>query len=61
MACIGFGPGDELLAHTVNEHIEIGALGVALDGNEALARGLAEKTAQLSEAASATTPAERLP
>jgi len=61
VACIGFGPGDELLAHTVNEHIEIDALGVALDGNEALARGLAEKTAQLSEADAARTPAERLP
>lgn len=40
MACIGFGPGDETLAHTVNEHIEIAALSMALDGNEVLARQL---------------------
>jgi putative selenium metabolism hydrolase len=38
MACLGFGPGDELLAHTVNERIPIDALEVALDVNEALAR-----------------------
>ena len=35
--CIGFAPGDELLAHTVNEHIPIAQLKRALDGNEALA------------------------
>lgn len=38
--CLGFGPGDDLLAHTVDEHIEISALEEALDGNEALAKGL---------------------
>ena len=36
--CIGFGPGDEMLAHTVNEHIPISQLKSALIGNEALAR-----------------------
>ncbi len=46
VACVGFGPGDELLAHTLNEHIEIDALGVALDGNAALAWGLARQTVQ---------------
>ena len=40
MSCLGFGPGDELLAHTVNEHIPVDQLAVALDVNEALARGL---------------------
>jgi len=40
MACIGFGPGDEGLAHTVNEHIPIGHLRTAMDGNAALARAL---------------------
>jgi acetylornithine deacetylase/succinyl-diaminopimelate desuccinylase-like protein len=38
--CLGFGPGDDLLAHTVDEHIEISALEEALDGNEALAKEL---------------------
>lgn len=41
MAPIGFGPGDEFLAHTVNEHIEIAALEEAMEVNEALARRLA--------------------
>ena len=41
MAPVGFGPGDEFLAHTVNEHIEIAALEEAMEVNEALARGLA--------------------
>ncbi len=41
MACVGFGPGDELLAHTVEEHLPIAQLEVALAGNEALARSLA--------------------
>jgi len=41
MAPVGFGPGDEFLAHTVNEHIEISALEEALAVNEALARNLA--------------------
>jgi len=41
MAPVGFGPGDEFLAHTVNEHIEISALEEAMAVNEALARRLA--------------------
>ncbi len=57
VACIGFGPGDELLAHTVNEHIEIDALRLALDGNEALALGWAPKAAELTKEAAANTPA----
>lgn len=40
MAPIGFGPGDELLAHTIDEHIEIAALEEALRVNAALARRL---------------------
>ena len=41
MAPVGFGPGDEFLAHTVNEHIEIVALEEAMAVNEELARRLA--------------------
>jgi len=41
MAPVGFGPGDEFLAHTVDEHIEIPALEEAMRVNEALARRLA--------------------
>lgn len=40
LACIGFGPGDEFLAHTVNEHVPIQQIATALDGNAALARAL---------------------
>lgn len=40
MTCIGFGPGDDLLAHTVNESIPIPELEQGLAGNEALAREL---------------------
>jgi putative selenium metabolism hydrolase len=40
MVCIGFGPGDDLLAHTVNESIPIADLDEGLAGNEALARAL---------------------
>lgn len=47
MACIGFGPGNELLAHTVDEHIEIDQLAVALDVNEALARRLGAEMGSL--------------
>lgn len=46
MACIGFGPGDELLAHTVNESIPIAQLQAALEGNEALARSLGAELAR---------------
>jgi putative selenium metabolism hydrolase len=38
--CVGFGPGDDLLAHTIDEHVDIAALEEALAGNEALARDL---------------------
>ena len=41
MVPIGFGPGNEFLAHTVEEHIEIPALEEAIAVNEALARRLA--------------------
>lgn len=41
MAPVGFGPGNEFLAHTVDEHIEIPALEEAMRVNEALARRLA--------------------
>lgn|SRR5690606_12100234 len=37
MQVIGFGPGDDRLAHTVDESIPVDALKVALDVNEALA------------------------
>jgi putative selenium metabolism hydrolase len=40
MVCVGFGPGDDLLAHTVNERIPIAELGRGMAGNEALARAL---------------------
>ena len=36
--CIGFAPGDDKLAHTVDEHIPISQIDQALDGYEALAR-----------------------
>ncbi|MCZ7569538.1 MAG: M20/M25/M40 family metallo-hydrolase [Ardenticatenaceae bacterium] len=41
MLVVGYGPGDESLAHTVREHIAIEGIEVALRGNAALARGLA--------------------
>lgn len=37
VTCIGFGPGDESLAHTIDEHIPIKQLNTALAANEALA------------------------
>jgi len=40
MTCIGFGPGNDLLAHTVNESIAVAELEQGLTGNEALARAL---------------------
>ncbi len=43
MAPVGFGPGDEFLAHTVNEHIEISTLEESMAVNEALARKLASE------------------
>lgn len=38
---VGYGPGDETLAHTVCEHIAIEEIVLALRGNAALARNLA--------------------
>lgn len=38
VTCIGFAPGDETLAHTVDEHILIAQVADALDANEMLAR-----------------------
>ena len=40
VTCLGFGPGNELLAHTVNESIGINEVADALNGNEALAHVL---------------------
>jgi len=40
MICVGFGPGDDLLAHTIKESIPIAELERGLAGNEALARAL---------------------
>jgi acetylornithine deacetylase/succinyl-diaminopimelate desuccinylase-like protein len=37
MIVIGFGPGDETLAHTVQEHIAVSELETGLTGNRALA------------------------
>ncbi len=45
MTCIGFGPGNDLLAHTVNEAIPIAELERGLIGNEALARALDSRAA----------------
>lgn len=39
LTVVGFGPGDEALAHTVRESIEVEELAEAVDGYEALARG----------------------
>jgi putative selenium metabolism hydrolase len=47
MAPIGIGPGDELLAHTDRERIEIAELERALTINEALARDLPARAAAL--------------
>lgn len=40
MTCVGFGPGDDLLAHTVNESIGLDELEAGLRGYAALAREL---------------------
>ncbi|MGD8327919.1 MAG: M20/M25/M40 family metallo-hydrolase [Acidobacteriota bacterium] len=46
MVCVGFGPGDDLLAHTIKESIPIAELDRGLAGNEALARVLDARLAQ---------------
>jgi putative selenium metabolism hydrolase len=45
LTVVGFGPGDDRLAHTVSEHIEIDELERGMLGNEALARGWASRFA----------------
>jgi putative selenium metabolism hydrolase len=40
---VGFGPGDEFLAHTVDEHLELAELEQALAVNEAFARELSSR------------------
>ena len=47
MAPIGIGPGDEFLAHTNREHIEIAEIDQALSINEVLARDLVARAAEL--------------
>jgi len=47
MVPVGIGPGDEFLAHTNREHIEIRQLEEALAINEALARSLATRATEL--------------
>jgi acetylornithine deacetylase/succinyl-diaminopimelate desuccinylase-like protein len=47
MAPIGIGPGDEFLAHTNREHIEIAEIEQALSINERLARDLAARATEL--------------
>ena len=37
MTVVGFGPGDDRLAHTVNEHIVVDELALGIRGNAALA------------------------
>ena len=44
---IGFGPGDEYLAHTVDEHLPIDALETALAVNRRLALELGARAAAL--------------
>lgn len=45
MTCIGFAPGDDLLAHTIKESIAISELEEGLKGNEALALKLDSRLA----------------
>jgi acetylornithine deacetylase/succinyl-diaminopimelate desuccinylase-like protein len=45
---VGFGPGDDRLAHTVDEHVEITALREAIVVNERLGRELATRVEDTS-------------
>jgi putative selenium metabolism hydrolase len=56
IAPIGIGPGDELLAHTNREHVEIAELEAALAINEALARELGRRVARLPPAPLSSRP-----
>lgn len=47
---VGFGPGDDRLAHTVREHIRVDDLETGRRGNAALARGWAARYAAAVEA-----------
>ena len=47
LTVVGFGPGDDRLAHTVDEAIGVEELETGLRGNEALARGWAAAYATL--------------
>lgn len=49
VTCIGFAPGDETLAHTVDEHIAISQIAQALPAYEALARHWPLLTQELVE------------
>ncbi len=49
---VGFGPGDERLAHTVDEHLEIAELEAALRVNEAFARELSSRATALDSVSS---------
>lgn len=48
LTVVGFGPGDDRLAHTVREHILIDELKRGVEGNAALARGWAARYAEAS-------------
>ncbi len=46
LTVVGFGPGDDRLAHTVSEHIPIKELATGVLGNAALAQGWAARYAE---------------
>lgn len=51
--CVGIGPGNDRLAHTIDEHIELSQVENALDIYEALARHWPAQVAKLATGASA--------